>query len=98
MGLFSPFTAALVAAGMPNLLTRMAEELALKRAAEADTKTIYWLAGEVAERLDISLLEAIARLVGVASNGGPDLRTPKGWACVSALLGVPGAPILPTIH
>ncbi len=98
MGLFTPFTDALASAGMPNLFARMAEELALKRAAEADTKTIYWLAGEVAERLDIPLLEAIAQLVNVASNGGPDLRTPKGWVCVSALLGVPGAPILPTIH
>ncbi len=98
MGLFSPFTEALAAAGMSDLFKHMAEELSLKRAAVADTKTIYSLAGEVAERMDISLLEAIAQLVCVASNGGPDLRTPGGWANASVLLGVPGAPILPTIH
>ncbi len=98
MGLFTPLTKALAAAGMPDLFKHMAEEFALQRAADADTRTIYWLAGEIAERSNIPLLDAVGMLVGVASNGGPDLRTPKGWACASVILGVPGLPILPTLH
>lgn len=75
-----------------------AEERALRHAALADNQTIRAFASAIAERSDLPFMVALLAVTNVARDGGPDLRTPKGWVCASVILGVPGSPIIPTIH
>ncbi|RSV20355.1 hypothetical protein CA236_00100 [Sphingomonas sp. ABOLG] len=94
MGLFSD----LAPGAFSNLAASFAAERQAQRAAQADESTVCAFAKAVAYRSDIPFRDALFAVANVAINGGPDLRTPKGWACTSALLGVPGLPITPTIH
>lgn len=64
----------------------------------ADYLTLCWLAEAVCKRIDLAIEEAALLLVEIGMDGGPDLRTGKGIACASVILGVPGAPIQPTLH
>lgn len=75
-----------------------AAQVEAQRGILADHLTIGWLASAICERTGLSFEEAAQLVVGVASGGGPDLRTAKGMACVSVILGVPGAPIQPALH
>lgn len=78
-------------------LSREAELIRLQ-AVIADTQTIRALALAIANRSGVPFGDALLAVANVGMGGGPDLRTPKGWACASAILGVPGQPIIPTIH
>ncbi len=98
MALFGPLSEALRASGLEGIFDYIARTSAERISAKADTLTINWLAGEIAHRTELSMAEAVSVLVSVAAEGGPDLRTPKGWACASTMIGAPGAPITPTIH
>ena len=69
-----------------------------QRAILADELTIRWLATAICDRTELSFYEAASLISGVVSGGGPDVRTNKGMACVSVILGVPGAPIQPALH
>lgn len=69
-----------------------------QRAILADELTMRWLATAICDRTELSFYEAASLVSGVASGGGPDLRTSKGMACASIILGVPGAPIQPALH
>lgn len=75
-----------------------AEHVEAQRGVLADHLTIRWLVMAICERTDLTHDQAGQLVVGVASDGGPDLRTNKGMACVSVILGVPGAPIQPALH
>lgn len=66
--------------------------------ASADVRMVNWLAGEIADRADMPFLDVLHLLVGVTAQGGPDIRTRQGWAHASVLLGVPGHPLMPTLH
>jgi hypothetical protein len=68
------------------------------RAHLADYLTLCWLIEAVCQRIDLSPEEAALLLVEIGMDGGPDLRTGKGIAWASAILGVPGTPIQPTLH
>lgn len=88
MGIFTDLSAARLAA----------EQVEAQRAILADHLTIGWLVSAICERTELSFEEAAQLVVGVAAGGGPDVRTNKGMACVSVILGVPGAPIQPALH
>ncbi|KQM62677.1 hypothetical protein ASE75_13690 [Sphingomonas sp. Leaf17] len=88
MGLFTEFTAARAAA----------KQVEDRREALADRLTVRWLATAIAARTDVPCDDIIQMLIGIASEGGPDLRTAKSMACASLILGVPGNPITPTHH
>ena len=98
MGIFTEVNRALAAAGRPSLFACLRESIAIDRATQADDLTVKWLASAIAHRCELSADEIARMLVGVAANGGPDLRTIKGMACASIILGVAGAPITPTQH
>ncbi|WP_260598853.1 hypothetical protein [Sphingomonas endolithica] len=98
MGIFTEINRALAAVGKPSLFTCLRESIAIDRAAQADDLTVNWLASAIAHRCELSADEIARLLVSIAADGGPDLRTSKGMACASILLGVPGDPIIPTIH
>lgn len=67
-------------------------------AANVDVLLVNWLAGEIADRADMPVLDVLHLLVAVTARGGPDIRTRQGWAHASVLLNVPGHPIMPTLH
>lgn len=75
-----------------------AEEAEARCGILADHLTIRWLVTAICERTELTHDQAAQLVVGVASGGGPDIRTGKGMACVSVILGVPGAPIQPAQH
>ncbi|MEG3083703.1 hypothetical protein U1707_08615 [Sphingomonas sp. PB2P12] len=75
-----------------------AERVEEERGDLADYLTLCWLAEAVCKRVDLSPEEAALLIVEIGMDGGPDLRTGKGIACASVILGVPGAPIQPTLH
>lgn len=68
------------------------------QAANVDVLLVNWLAGEIAERVDMLVLDVLHLLVAVTARGGPDIRTRQGWAHASVILNVPGHPIMPTLH
>lgn len=88
MGLFTELSAARLAA----------EEIEAQRGILADHLTIRWLVTAICERTELTHDQAAQLVVSVASGGGPDVRTNHGMACVSVILGVPGAPIQPALH
>jgi hypothetical protein len=98
MGLLTEVTKALAAAGKPGLFAQLRDAFAVDRAAQADDLTVKWLASAISHRCELSADEIARLLISIAADGGPDLRTSKGMACASILLGVPGDPIIPTIH
>jgi hypothetical protein len=75
-----------------------AAQVEAQRGILADHLTIRWLVTAICERTELTHDQAAQLVVGVASGGGPDIRTGKGMACVSVILGVPGAPIQPALH
>lgn len=98
MGLFTPITEALAAAGKPSLFAMVNQLFTDDHGIQADRLTNQWLAAEIAGRIDLSVEDAARLVVGVSVGGGPDLRTIKGMACASIILGIPGDPITPTQH
>jgi len=98
MGLFTELSKAWRDNGNDNPFRHFADQIEAQRGVLADRLTIDWLAFAICDRTELSFEEAAQLVVSVAVNGGPDLRTSKGMACASVILGVPGAPIQPALH
>lgn len=98
MGLFTEIGKAWRDEGIESPFRHFVDQTEAQRGVLADHLTIGWLATAICERTELSFEEAAQLVVGVAVGGGPDLRTSKGMACASVILGVPGAPIQPAMH
>ncbi len=79
----------------PSIKTSQAPAIAFDR---ADIALVNLFAVELAKRADVSFLEAMQMLSIVTANGGPDIRTPRGWLHASMILNVPGRPLAPSLH
>lgn len=63
-----------------------------------DIRLVNLLAVEIAQRADVPFVEALHLLSIVTAQGGPDIRTPRGWVHASIILNVPGRPLMPSLH